>query len=62
MMKKKIYEILRYMVAKKATHNLGKVKIYDDEIVCFVAGKKLKKKEKYLHRYNLIFRSIPSNN
>lgn len=61
-MKKKIYEILRYMVAKKATHNLGKVKIYDDEIVCFVDEKKLKKKEKYLHRYNLIFRSIPSNN
>lgn len=60
-MKKKIYEILRYIVAKKATHNLGKVKIYDDEIICCVDGKKLKKKEKYLHRYNLMFHSIPSS-
>lgn len=59
-MKNKIYEIIRKIVAKKATHNLGKVEIYDDEIVCYVDGKKIKKKEKYLHRYNLIFRNIPS--
>lgn len=60
-MKKKIYEILRKYVAKRATGNLGKVKISDDEIICYVDGKKLKKKEKYLHRYNLIFRCIPSS-
>lgn len=61
-MKKKIYEILRYIVAKKATHNLGKVRICDDEIICYVDGKKLKKKEKYLYRYNLMFHSISSSN
>ena len=59
-MKKKIYEILRHMVAKKATHNLGKVKIYDDKIVCYVDGRKLKKKEKYLHRYDIMFHCILS--
>ena len=49
-MKKKIYELLRKYVAKRATHNLGKVEITDDEVICYVDGKKLKKqmKEKYL--------------
>ena len=41
-----------------ATGKLGKVEILDDEIVCYVDGKKLKKKEKYLHRYNLIFKMV----
>lgn len=58
-MKKKIYKQLRKLVAKKATGNLGKVEIYDNEIICYVDGKKLKKKEKYMHRYNLIFKCIP---
>lgn len=57
-MKNKIYEILRKHVAKMATGKLGKVEILDDEIVCYVDGKKLKKKEKYLHRYNLIFKMV----
>ena len=60
-MKKKIYEILRKIVAKKAAHNLGKVEIHDDKIVCYVDERKLKKKEKNLHRYNLMFNRIPSN-
>jgi len=60
-MKKKIYEILRKYVAKKATGNLGRIIIYDDKIVCFVDGRKLKKKEKRIHRYNLIFKCIPLN-
>lgn len=59
-MKKKIYEIIRNYVARKATGNLGKVVINDDKIVCYVDGRKLKKKEKYIHRYNLIFKCIPS--
>lgn len=59
-MKKKIYELLRKYVAKRATGNLGRVVINKDEIVCYVDGRKLKKKEKYLiHRYELIFRCIP---
>lgn len=60
-MKNKIYEMLRKYVAKRATGNLGKVEILEDKIVCHVDGKKLKNKmkEKYLHRYNLIFRCIP---
>ena len=57
-MKKKKYNILRNYVAKRATHNLGKIEIIDDEIICYVDGKKLKKKEKYLHRYNLIFKMV----
>lgn len=59
-MKKKIYELLRKYVAKRATGNLGKVEIYNDQIVCYVDGRKLKKKEKYIHRYNVIFKCIPS--
>ena len=57
-MNNKIYEILRKHVAKMATGKLGKVEILDDELVCYVDGKKLKKKEKYLHRYNLIFKMV----
>ena len=30
-------------VAKRATHNLGKVEITDDEIICYVDGNKLKR-------------------
>ena len=59
-MKKKIYELLRKYVAKRATGNLGKVEIYNDQIVCYVDGRKLKKKEKYIHRYMVIFKWIPS--
>ena len=40
-MKNKIYEILRKHVAKMATGKLGKLEILDDEIVCYVDGKKL---------------------
>jgi len=58
-MKKKIYEIIRKSLAKKATGNLGRIVIHDDIIFCYVDGKKLKKKEKYTHRYNLIFKCIP---
>ena len=58
-MKNKIYELLRKYVAKRATGNLGKVEILEDQIVCYVDGRKLKKKEKYTDRYNLIFRCIP---
>lgn len=59
-MRKKIYEILRMYVAKRATHNLGKVEITDDEIICYVDGNKLKRQmsEKYLNRYNIILHSI----
>ena len=59
-MKKKIYELLRKHVARRATGNLGKVEIKEDEIICYVDGKKIKKKEKYIHRYNLIFKCIPT--
>lgn len=58
----KIYELLRKRLAKKATGNLGKVEIHDDEIVCYVDERKLKTKEKYLSRYKLIFKCIPLNN
>lgn len=58
-MKKKIYELLRNYVARRATGNLGKVVIHNDEIVCYVDGRKLKKKEKYIHRYDVIFKCIP---
>ncbi len=58
-MKKKIYEILRNYVARRATGNLGKVEILEDKIICYVEGRKLKKKEKYIHRYELIFKCIP---
>ena len=58
-MKKKIYELLRNYVARRATGNLGKVEILEDQIVCYVDGRKLKKKEKYIHRYDVIFRCIP---
>lgn len=57
-MKNKIYELLRKNVVRMATGKLGKVEILDDEIICYVDGKKLKKKEKYLHRYNLIFKMV----
>lgn len=57
-MKKKIYEILRKQVARMATYKLGKIEITDDEIICYVDGRKLKKKEKYLHRYNLVFKMV----
>lgn len=57
-MKNIIYELLRKHVAKRATGNLGKVVITDTGIVCFVDGKKLKKKDKYSNRYNLIFKCI----
>ena len=59
-MKNKIYELLRKYVARRATGNLGKIAIYNDEIICYVDGRKLKKKEKYTYRYNFIFRCIPS--
>lgn len=39
-MKEKIYEILRNYVAKRATHNLGKIEIKDKEVICYVDGKK----------------------
>ena len=54
-MKQKIYEMLRIHVAKRATHNLGKVEITEDEVICYVDGKKLKKqmKERYLNRYRI---------
>ena len=60
-MKQKIYEMLRKYVARRATNNLGKVEITDDEIICYVDGKKLKKemKERYLNRYNIVLKSIP---
>lgn len=59
-MKQKIYEILRMYVAKKATHNLGKVEITDDEVICYVDGKKLKKQmsERYLNRYRIMLHCI----
>lgn len=62
-MKNKIYEMLRMHVAKRATHNLGKVEITDDEVICFVDGKKLKKKMKdiYCNRYNIMLYNIPSS-
>lgn len=59
-MKNRIYQYLRKQVAKRATGNLGNVFIFDEKIVCYVDGRKLKQKEKYTHRYNLIFRCIPS--
>lgn len=57
-MKKKIIELLINHAARKATGNLGKVEVYDNEILCYVKGKKIKKKEKYLHRYNIIIPKI----
>ena len=60
-MKNKLYEILRKYVAWRATFKLGKVEITKDEIICYVDEKKLKNKEKYLHRYNLMFHFIPKN-
>lgn len=62
-MKKKIYEMLRKYVAKRATHNLGEVEITEDEVICYVDGKKLKKQmlERDLHRYNIRFHRIPTN-
>lgn len=59
-MKKKIYEMLRKYVAKRATHNLGKVEITDNEIICYVDGKKLKKRmqERDLHRYRIMLRCM----
>ena len=59
-MKRKIYEILRKQVAIMATGKKGKCEILDNEIICYVDGKRLKKKKKYDHRYNLIFHCIPS--
>lgn len=60
-MKEKIYEILRNYVAKRATHNLGKIEIKDKEVICYVDGKKLKKqmKERNLDRYNIMLHCIP---
>lgn len=60
-MKQKIYEMLRMYVAKRVTHNLGKVEITDDEVICYVDEKKLKKqmKETVLNRYNIMLHSIP---
>jgi len=63
-MKNKIYEILSKYVAKRATHNLGDVVITDDEIICYVDEKKLKKKMKdssLLNRYRIMFHSIPKD-
>lgn len=64
-MKNKIYEMLRKYVAKRATHNLGKVEITDDEIICYVDGKKLKKvmeeRGAFLNRYRITFHYIPQN-
>lgn len=64
-MKQKIYEVLRMHVAKRATHNLGKIEITDDEVICYVDGKKIKKQMKeigtLLNRYRLMFHSIPTN-
>ena len=57
-MRKKIYEILRKYIAKEATYNLGKVEKNDDEIICYVDEKKIKEKEKYINRYNLIFKIV----
>ena len=60
MMKKIIYEILRKQVARIATGKKGKCEILDKEIICYVDGRKLKKKKKYEHRYNLSFVLIPT--
>lgn len=62
-MKNKIYEMLRKYVAKRATHNLGNVKITENEVICYVDGKKLKKqmKERYLNRYRIILHCIPKD-
>lgn len=59
-MKNKIYEMLRMHVAKRATHNLGDVVITDDEVICYVDGKELKKQssKRYLHRYNIMLHCI----
>lgn len=61
-MKKKIYEILRKCVAKQAIGNLGKIEILEDEIRCYVNGKKLKQKSisKYGFYYDLKFKTILS--
>lgn len=58
-MKRKLYELLRKYVAWRATGKLGKIEILQDEIICYVNKNKLKKKEKYIHRSNLIFKCIP---
>ena len=60
MMKKIIYEILRKQVARIATGKKGKCEILDKEIICYVDGRKLKKKKNYDHRYDLLFTLIPT--
>lgn len=59
-MKKIIYEMLRKYVARIATGKKGKCEILDKEIICYVDGRKLKKKKKYDHRYDLSFLLIPA--
>lgn len=64
-MKQKIYEMLRMYVAKRVTHNLGKIEITDDEVICYVDEKKLKKQMKdssLLNRYRIILHFIPKDN
>lgn len=60
-MKDRIYQILRKYVARRATGNLGRIEIFDDEITCYVDSKKIKNKDKYLNRYNLIFKLLLSD-
>lgn len=60
-MKNKIYEMLRKYVAKRATHNLGDIVITDDEVICYVDEKKLKKTMKdrsLLNRYRIMLHCI----
>ena len=59
-MKTKLYKILRYLAAKNGAHDLGKVEILDNEIICYVDGGKIKKKDVEVHRYNLVFHNISS--
>lgn len=62
-MKHKIYEMLRMHVAKRATHNLGKVEITEDEVICYVDEKKLKKQmsERFINRYRIMLHCIKRN-
>ena len=42
-LRKKVYKIIRYLIIKEHTKDLGKIEEHDDKIICYVNNKKLKK-------------------
>lgn len=56
-LRKKVYKIIRYLIIKEHTKDLGKIEEHDDKIICYVNNKKLKKYKSSPY-YEIYFKHI----